>query len=80
MNDQLLRSIVDAIKYDHSDPNFVVMDQIYTIHCVISRTAFFLTHKQMEYIHAKFKNLFKIREAWLEAEVRSKAPIAPPKI
>ena len=76
----MLRSVVDAIKFNHADPNFVVMDQIYAIHCVISRTAFFLTHQQMDYIHTKFKNLLKIREAWLEADNRSKVPIAPPKI
>lgn len=35
------------------------MDQIYTIHNVISRQAFFLDHGQMEIIHKKFKNLYK---------------------
>jgi hypothetical protein len=44
MSDPLLKNLIDAIKYDHEDPNFIVMDQIYTIHNVISRAAFFLTH------------------------------------
>ena len=44
MPDPLLKNLAEAIKYDHEDPNFVVMDQVYTIHNIISRTAFFLTH------------------------------------
>lgn len=78
MSDPHLRTIVESISHDHSDANFIVMDQIYTIHNVISRTAFYLTHKQMEYIHKKFKNLYKQRLEWLEAEDRTKSPSRQP--
>lgn len=44
MNDPLLKQVIDAISHEHEDLNFVIMDQIYTIHNIISRTAFFLTH------------------------------------
>jgi hypothetical protein len=64
--------VLGAISVEHSDANFVVMDQIYTIHNIISRAAYFLTHKQMEFIHRKFKNLYRQRKEWLEAEERMK--------
>ena len=31
----------------------------------------------MEYIHAKFRNLYKLRVDWLEAEERSKSRVPP---
>ena len=75
MDDTALKQICESIYYDHNDPNFVVMDQIYTVQSIINRTAFYLGHPQMEYLNKKYKNLYKQRMDWKEAQQKVKQNI-----
>lgn len=42
LDDKLLRTYVDAIRYDNTNPDFVLMDQLNIIRSLINRKAFSL--------------------------------------
>ncbi len=83
LDTKLLYSYVDAINFQHPNPDFIVMDQLNTIKSLVNCKAFMLTHSQIEYLHDKFKNFHNQRREFMEAEERAKAekqrpPPTPP--
>jgi len=45
LDTKLLYSYIDAINFDHPNPDFIVMDQLNTIKSLINRKAFTLSPK-----------------------------------
>lgn len=55
------------------------MDQFHTIRSLINRKAFCLNHRQIEYLHEKFKNMYGVRHAYEEMKRVEKEAHMPKK-
>jgi hypothetical protein len=61
LDENIFKSYMGSINYQHNNPDFVIMDQLNAIKSLINRNAYFLTHHQLEEIHYRFKNFYESR-------------------
>ena len=66
LDDALLNTYINAVNYDHPNPDFVIMDQLNTIKSLVNRKAYMLNIRQIDLLHEKFNNFYLQRKVYID--------------
>ena len=66
LDDALLNTYINAVNYDHPNPDFVIMDQLNTIKSLVNRKAYMLNIRQIDLLHEKFNNFYLQRKVYVD--------------
>ena len=61
-----MNTYINAVNYDHPNPDFVIMDQLNTIKSLVNRKAYMLNIRQIDLLHEKFNNFYLQRKVYID--------------
>ena len=61
LEDRLLKSYLDVINFEASNPDIVILNQLSAIKNIANRKAFSISELQISVIHRRFQNMYNQR-------------------